>query len=452
MVLKFRFFFGLGSCRLGVNLPNLKFIQSYANCINFGLPEMPFKTPDGKEFKTKSEWRDYMVQTFYTFKNKVNEVDPCVKKPGDIAGQMFDICDCENSTLVVMDHTEQVQIDVLKNCRVFIAACASSIFIRNCEGCTFYICCRQLCLRDCKNCFLYSLSMSEIHIELSSGLKCAPFSGGYPEHAEHLKSAGLDPNHNLWYDVFDHNDPAKSHANWSLVDPSAYEEPWFPVGACEPAVPYTHIGSVKKIEYDDMQSFSFDQLVKDATALTPPTSVPPIPNPTAIIPTVNRLSLSQPDQSDDNSYIKSVLNLLINNMYEPLSSTLVRFTLLHSFVDKSHSVVVYVQANEGTRVVGPLGVPLERTASPTSVIISELWNIENISVSTSGDLAWAALWVHQTEVVEGREVPTESWLTLTVVLEKKAVGSSESEKCWKVARAQSSSSVSADAVKVPRNL
>eukprot|EP01042_Synura_sphagnicola_P002853 gene2853-3482_t len=268
--------------------------------------------------------------------------------------------------------------------------------------------------------------MSEIHIELSSGLKCAPFSGGYPEHAEHLKSAGLDPNHNLWYDVFDHNDPAKSHANWSLVDPSAYEEPWFPVGACEPAVPYTHIGSVKKIEYDDMQSFSFDQLVKDATALTPPTSVPPIPNPTAIIPTVNRLSLSQPDQSDDNSSIKSVLNLLINNMYEPLSSTL---------------------ANEGTRVVGPLGVPLERTASPTSVIISELWNIENISVSTSGDLAWAALWVHQTEVVEGREVPTESWQNLTVVLEKKAVGSSESEKCWKVARAQSSSSVSTDAVK-----
>jgi hypothetical protein len=33
---------------------------------------------------------------------------------------MFDLADCESSTLVVLDHCEQVQMDVLKKCRVFI--------------------------------------------------------------------------------------------------------------------------------------------------------------------------------------------------------------------------------------------------------------------------------------------------------------------------------------------
>ena len=47
---------------------------------------MPFKTPDGKEFATRAEWRDYMVSTFFSFKNKINEESPLEKKPGDIDG------------------------------------------------------------------------------------------------------------------------------------------------------------------------------------------------------------------------------------------------------------------------------------------------------------------------------------------------------------------------------
>jgi hypothetical protein len=65
-----------------------------------------FKAPDGKEFNTKSEWRDYMMTEYYSFKNKANE--SLIKLPGTIDGQGFDIADCENSTLVVLDHSEQV--------------------------------------------------------------------------------------------------------------------------------------------------------------------------------------------------------------------------------------------------------------------------------------------------------------------------------------------------------
>ena len=61
---------------------------------------MTFKTPDGKEFSTRAEWRDYMMLTFYSFKNKINEPAPLVKNPGDIDGQMFEIADCEGCTMV----------------------------------------------------------------------------------------------------------------------------------------------------------------------------------------------------------------------------------------------------------------------------------------------------------------------------------------------------------------
>ena len=36
---------------------------------------MGFKTPDGKEFETKKEWKKYMYQNFYSFSNKVNEAE-----------------------------------------------------------------------------------------------------------------------------------------------------------------------------------------------------------------------------------------------------------------------------------------------------------------------------------------------------------------------------------------
>eukprot|EP00981_Chlorochromonas_danica_P010109 scaffold3044_cov176-Ochromonas_danica.AAC.27 len=58
-----------------------------------------FKTPDGKEFTDRSQWKEYMMSTFYSFKNKVDEVQPLIKSPGTIDGQVFDIADCKNSTL-----------------------------------------------------------------------------------------------------------------------------------------------------------------------------------------------------------------------------------------------------------------------------------------------------------------------------------------------------------------
>lgn len=231
------------------------------------MPPKPqvFKTPDGKEFSSKAEWRDYMVLTFYSFKDKSDEQTPLIKLPGSIGGQMFDIADCKNCTMIIMDQTEQVQIDDVSNCKILVGACASSIFIRNCKNCVFYTCCRQLRLRDVTDCKFYIYSMAEVHIEYSSRVFFAPFNGGYPEHLEHLKAANLEVNRNLWYDIYDHNDPNKSHLNWGLIPEAEYEEPWFPNGICEPAVPRTVPGSVIIPQSDQhMQSFSLQKMMEDA--------------------------------------------------------------------------------------------------------------------------------------------------------------------------------------------
>lgn len=240
------------------------------------------------------------MATFYSFKNKVNEPEPLMKLPGSIEGQMFDIADCSNSTLLVLDQSEQVQIDQLTNCRVFIAACASSIFIRNCKDCVFYTCCRQLRLREVTDSKFYIYSMSEVHIEFSKGLQFAPFNGGYPDHAKHLASANLDIKHNLWYDIYDHNDPGKTRENWSLLPESEYENPWFPLGPCDPAIQRTKPGSVQpRSEDGGMQSFSIQQIHQDAQKASPspakapapapvqtPVAAPaPAPEPAAIAPT-----------------------------------------------------------------------------------------------------------------------------------------------------------------------
>lgn len=206
---------------------------------------------------------------------------------------MFDIADCDGCTLVIMDVTEQIQIDDTKNCRIFIGACTSSLFIRNCTNCTFYTCCRQLRLRDCTNCQFYVYSMSEVHIEYSTNLGFAPFNGGYPDHAKHLSQAKLDPQHNLWYDIYDHNDPSKTRVNWHLIDPAKYEEPWYPAGVCDPAVPRTTAGSVSRQDEDSsMQSFGFQQLRSDAAELAAAapgdrSDVPPPPLPSTDSATVS---------------------------------------------------------------------------------------------------------------------------------------------------------------------
>jgi len=182
---------------------------------------------DGKEFETKREWRKYEMLLMYTFKEKTGETLP-TKKPGDVNGQQFDMGNLTKCEAVVADSTDMVQIDECVDCKIFLGASGESVFIRNCSGCTFYVACKQLRLRDCHDCKFSLYSQTEPVIETSDQITFTPFSGGFEGQAECMRSVNLDPACNFWWGIFDFNDEAKTGKNFKVVNTPM--EPWFPLG------------------------------------------------------------------------------------------------------------------------------------------------------------------------------------------------------------------------------
>ena len=93
------------------------------------------------------------------------------KMPGSIQGQPFDIVNCKSCVIQILDNCDQVQIDDVSDCRIFIGASSESIFVRNCKNCTFTIASKQLRTRDCNNCIFYLYCKTEPIIETSFGMR-----------------------------------------------------------------------------------------------------------------------------------------------------------------------------------------------------------------------------------------------------------------------------------------
>ena len=122
-----------------------------------------------------------------------------------------------------------MQCDALKRCTVVLGACRASVFVRECEDCTFHVASAQLRTRDCKRCTFYLLAGSAPAIELSSDILFAPHSVQYPQMAEHLQATGLalHGSANQWRAVFDFNAPNGGEqgehaagAHWGVVPDS----------------------------------------------------------------------------------------------------------------------------------------------------------------------------------------------------------------------------------------
>ncbi len=156
------------------------------------------------------------------------------KLPGSISGQPFNIIQCHNSKLEILDHCDQVQIDNVTKSKIFIGACSESVFIRDCTNCTFTVACKQLRTRDCSNCTIYLYCKTEPIIESSTGIKFGKFNGAYPGHDACMKDANLDPKTNKWYAVYDFNDELKMNHNWEYVREGGEDNGlWCPLGPAE---------------------------------------------------------------------------------------------------------------------------------------------------------------------------------------------------------------------------
>lgn len=74
-----------------------------------------YTASDGSVFQDRGEYRKYEFELSFTFRNK--HVEKLIKSPGSIEGQPFDISDLDECEVLLLDHSDQVQIDNVKNSR-----------------------------------------------------------------------------------------------------------------------------------------------------------------------------------------------------------------------------------------------------------------------------------------------------------------------------------------------
>ncbi|GMI31154.1 hypothetical protein TeGR_g14947, partial [Tetraparma gracilis] len=184
------------------------------------------------------------ISSFSPRLDRNRKKETLTKPVNSVQGQPFDIADCSDCTLVILDYSDMVQIDNTHGSKVFVAASSESIFVRDCSNCTFTIACKQLRTRDCKNCTFYLYSKTEPIIETSSEMKFAPFNGAFNGHHQAMLSANLIPEHNLWFAVYDFNDEARTGKNWRLLSKSEEDPLWCPAGKAKSCCPRVAPGSI----------------------------------------------------------------------------------------------------------------------------------------------------------------------------------------------------------------
>ncbi|RLN10873.1 hypothetical protein BBJ28_00019298 [Nothophytophthora sp. Chile5] len=196
---------------------------------------------------------------------------PPLRPPMLFTSQPFDLSDLDGCTVMLLDQSDQVQIDNLTNCRVFIGTPPSPYDVIYWKGdisyqvykTTFQVLTlfemllhsnttnsKQLRTRDCSACSVYLYSLTDPIIETSQQMLFAPFNGAY---------CGLD------------RVPGAAASLGACVNPVARDSGF---------VEYIeNSSSSSSAAAGGMQSFSFSTSQKDAEKVlqATPAAVPPQP-------------------------------------------------------------------------------------------------------------------------------------------------------------------------------
>lgn len=168
-----------------------------------------------------------------------------IRKPGAFAKASVSLAELEHCEVYICTPSEQVFVDQCKGCHIMLGPCASSIFTRDCEDCTFWIAAQQLRTRSCTDCTYYLYSKTDPIIEASEGLAFAPWCASYPHCADHFASVKFDPQRNHWNALYDFTGK-KDKANWRIlcldeVEPLSVELDEAPDLAAEPDNPVPEV-------------------------------------------------------------------------------------------------------------------------------------------------------------------------------------------------------------------
>jgi len=139
-----------------------------------------------------------------------------VKEEGTICGEQFNIEECKDCDIFLLDHIATAFIDDCIGCRIFVGPVESSVFLRDCKSCDLVIACQQFRSRDCANCRFALLCTTEPIIETSSNMHFGCFDFGYFSLRQQLDRAGLKLWNNKWWQIHDFNKNA-DRPNWGLL-------------------------------------------------------------------------------------------------------------------------------------------------------------------------------------------------------------------------------------------
>lgn len=189
-----------------------------------GKKPKTYIAPDGTEFETEAKYKRYMFANYYSFCDRKGET--LLRRPGSIRGNSFDLSNLEGCEVQLLDNIGQVLIDGLTDCKVYVGACVSDVFVRNCKNCVFTVACKQLRTRDCSYCKVYLYSMTRPALETSHNMEFGRFNGAYPRQASHFRKAGLCPENNQWDQVhdFSNSDKEMPRPHWSKIADNKWEE------------------------------------------------------------------------------------------------------------------------------------------------------------------------------------------------------------------------------------
>mmetsp|Transcript_17705 Transcript_17705/g.41564 ORF Transcript_17705/g.41564 Transcript_17705/m.41564 type:complete len:191 (+) Transcript_17705:136-708(+) len=128
-----------------------------------------------------------------------------VKAEGSIRGEQFNIEECTDCDVFLLDHIATTFIDQCVGCRIFVGPVESSLMMRECKSCSMVIACQQFRSRDCTDCRLALFCATEPIIETSTNMQFACFDFGYFSLRQQLDRAGLKLWNNKWWQIYDFN-------------------------------------------------------------------------------------------------------------------------------------------------------------------------------------------------------------------------------------------------------
>ncbi|CAJ1408294.1 unnamed protein product, partial [Effrenium voratum] len=142
-----------------------------------------------------------------------------IRKSGSLSSaglQALQLEELEDSEVYVCELTNTAYVDVCKRCAILIGPSETSVFVRDCEDCVFWIAAQQLRTRDCKRCSFFLYSKTEPVIESSEDLAFAPWSASYPCSKAHFEKLGFNPEKNLWNAIYDFSGKV-GKCNWRIL-------------------------------------------------------------------------------------------------------------------------------------------------------------------------------------------------------------------------------------------